>query len=68
MEQLFYPKSVVVIGVSERPDNPARIIVEDLFEFRFDGEIFLAAKKRGFFSEEESIPLWTSSEKELMSP
>jgi acetyltransferase len=47
MEQLFYPKSVVVIGVSERPDNLARIIVEDLFEFRFNGEIFLAGKKEG---------------------
>ncbi|HUL31835.1 MAG TPA: acetate--CoA ligase family protein [Thermodesulfobacteriota bacterium] len=47
MDQLFYPKSVVVIGVSERPDNLARIIVEDLFEFRFNGEIFLAGKKEG---------------------
>lgn len=47
MEQLFYPKSVVVIGVSEGPDNLARIIVEDLFEFRFNGEIFLAGKKEG---------------------
>ena len=47
MDQLFYPKSVVVIGVSERPDNLARIIVEVLFEFRFNGEIFLAGKKEG---------------------
>jgi len=47
MDKLFYPKSVVVIGVSERPDNLARIIVEDLFEFQFNGEIFLAGKKQG---------------------
>lgn len=47
MDQLFYPKSVVVIGVSERPDNLARIIVEDLFEFRFNGEIFLVGKREG---------------------
>jgi acyl-CoA synthetase (NDP forming) len=47
VDQLFYPKSVVVIGVSERPDNLARIIVEDLFEFQFNGEIFLAGKKEG---------------------
>ena len=47
MDQLFYPKSVVVVGVSEKPDNLARIIVEDLFEFQFNGEIFLAGKKEG---------------------
>ena len=47
MDQLFNPKSVVVIGVSEKPDNLARIIVENLFEFQFNGEIFLAGKKEG---------------------
>ncbi len=45
MHQLFYPKSVVVIGVSERPDNLARNIVENLFEFQFNGEIFLVGRK-----------------------
>jgi len=38
---------VVVIGVSERPDNLARAIVENLFEFQFNGEIFLVGKKGG---------------------
>jgi acetyltransferase len=47
MDQLFYPKSVVVIGVSERPDNLARNIVENLFEFQFDGEIHLVGKRGG---------------------
>ncbi len=47
MDQLFNPKSVVVIGVSENPDNLARIIVENLFEFQFNGEIFLVGKKEG---------------------
>jgi acetyltransferase len=47
MDQLFNPKSVVVIGVSENPDNLARIIVENLFEFQFNGEIFLTGKKEG---------------------
>lgn len=45
MDQLFYPKSVVVIGVSERPDNLARNIVENLFEFQFNGEIHLVGRK-----------------------
>ncbi len=47
MDQLFYPKSVVVIGVSEKPNNLARIIIENLFEFQFNGEILLVGKKEG---------------------
>ena len=47
MEQLFYPKSVVVIGVSESPDNLAKNIVENLFEFQFKGEIILVGKREG---------------------
>ena len=47
MQQLFYPKSVVVVGVSERPDNLARNIVENLFEFQFNGEIHLVGRKDG---------------------
>lgn len=47
MDQLFYPKSVVVVGVSERPDNLARNIVENLFEFQFNGEIIFVGKNGG---------------------
>ena len=47
MEQLFYPKSVAVIGVSESPDNLARVIVENLLEFQFQGKILLVGKKEG---------------------
>ncbi len=47
MDQLFNPKSVVVIGVSENPHNLARNIVENLFKFQFHGEIFLVGKKDG---------------------
>jgi len=38
---------VVVIGVSENPNNLARNIVENLFKFQFHGEIFLIGKKEG---------------------
>jgi len=38
---------VVVVGVSERPDNLARNIVENLFEFQFSGEIFFVGKRGG---------------------
>jgi acyl-CoA synthetase (NDP forming) len=47
MDQLFNPKSVVVIGVSENPNNLARIIVQNLFEFQFHGEILLIGQKEG---------------------
>ncbi|MGQ9648027.1 MAG: acetate--CoA ligase family protein [Thermodesulfobacteriota bacterium] len=47
MDQLFYPSSAVVVGVSDRPDNLARNIVENLFEFQFDGEIFFVGKREG---------------------
>ena len=45
MDHLFYPKSVAVIGVSERPDNLARNVVENLFEFKFPGEIFMVGRR-----------------------
>jgi len=38
---------VVVIGVSENPNNLARVIVENLFEFQFNGEILLIGQKEG---------------------
>jgi len=47
VDQLFNPKSVVVIGVSEDPQNLARNIVENLFKFQFHGEIFLIGRKEG---------------------
>jgi acetate---CoA ligase (ADP-forming) len=47
VDQLFHPKSVVVVGVSDRPDNLARNIVENLFEFEFNGEIFFVGKREG---------------------
>jgi acetate---CoA ligase (ADP-forming) len=47
VDQLFNPKSVVVIGVSENPNNLARIIAENLFEFQFSGEIFLIGRREG---------------------
>jgi len=36
-----------VIGVSENPNNLARNIVENLFEFQFNGEILLIGQREG---------------------
>lgn len=48
MKELFYPKSVVVVGVSEDPANMTKFVVENLLEFRFKGKIFLVGRKPGF--------------------
>ncbi|MBW1645290.1 MAG: acetate--CoA ligase family protein [Deltaproteobacteria bacterium] len=49
MEQLFYPRSVVVIGVSTRPENLGRNIVYNLIDFGYDGELFLVGRRPGCF-------------------
>jgi acyl-CoA synthetase (NDP forming) len=53
VDSLFYPTSVVVIGVSENPDNLARNIVQNLFEFQFRGEIHLVGSREGILCGEK---------------
>lgn len=40
MREIFYPKSVAVIGVSDQPDNLGRNIVANLVEFGFGGIVY----------------------------
>lgn len=47
MEQLFYPTSVVVIGVSNSSSNLARNIVSNLQAFSYSGEVMLVGKEGG---------------------
>ncbi len=47
MRDFFYPKSIAVVGVSERPGNLARAIVNNLHEFSFDGIIYLVGPRGG---------------------
>jgi acetyltransferase len=47
MKQFFYPPSVAVVGVSEKPDNLGRNIVNNLIEFGFQGRIFPVGPKGG---------------------
>ena len=39
MKGFFYPSSVVVIGVSEKPDNMGRMIVKNMIEKDFSGQV-----------------------------
>jgi len=46
MEHLFYPNSVVIIGVSSEQSNLGRNIVENLDRFSYKEEIYLVGQKR----------------------
>jgi len=57
MQRIFYPRSLVVIGVSERPDNLARIIIENLQTFGYKGQIYAVGKTKGIV---HGIPIESS--------
>lgn len=50
MKELFYPTSVVVVGVSTNPTNLARGIIFNLMECRFKGVIYQVGKNPGIFA------------------
>jgi acyl-CoA synthetase (NDP forming) len=47
MRQIFCPRSDAVIGDSERPDNIARVIVENLCTFDFKAPIYAVGRQTG---------------------
>ena len=47
MKEIFTPKSVAVIGVSEKPTNLGRNIVANLVEFGFDGIVYAVGPSGG---------------------
>ena len=40
MEKLFYPASIAIIGLSSRPDNIPRLVLENLIRWGYLGRIF----------------------------
>ncbi|MFZ2096907.1 MAG: acetate--CoA ligase family protein [Anaerolineales bacterium] len=48
MREFFYPTSVAVIGVSEKPDNLGRNIIANLIEFGFGGIVYPVGPSGGF--------------------
>ena len=56
MQKLFYPDSVVVIGVSTSPDNLARNIVLNLIDFGFDGIVHAVGQRRGVIATRRIYP------------
>ncbi len=57
MDKIFYPESVAVIGVSERPDNLAAGIIDNLLAFGYDGAVHAVGLRPG---EIRGIPILTS--------
>ena len=47
MKRIFYPNSIVVIGVSEKPDNLARNIISNLKSFQYRGELYAVGREKG---------------------
>jgi acetyltransferase len=47
MHEIFYPRSVAVVGVSARQDNLGRNIVANLIEFGFDGIVYAVGHRGG---------------------
>ena len=59
MDKIFYPDSVAVIGVSERPDNLAANIINNLLQFSYGGDIHAVGLRSG---KVHGIPILTSVE------
>ena len=57
MHQMFYPKKVVVVGVSTRPDNMGKNILRNLANFGFQGEVYAVGREAG---EIEGKPIYPS--------
>jgi acyl-CoA synthetase (NDP forming) len=60
VNKIFYPDSVVVIGVSEQPDNLAANIIGNMVEFGYTGDIHAVGLRSG---ELHGVPILTSVEK-----
>jgi acyl-CoA synthetase (NDP forming) len=60
MKRIFSPDSIVVIGVSERPDNLARNIIANLQTFQYQGDLYAVGLREG---EVYGIPIVDSLDK-----
>jgi len=57
MQRIFYPDSIVVIGVSERQGNLARTIIVNLCAFGYKGRLYAVGRKEGVV---QGIPIAAS--------
>lgn len=57
LDRIFYPKSVVVVGVSEKQDNLSKNIAENIIRYGFQGNLQLLGRQPGSI---QGIPIITS--------
>jgi len=55
MQKLFYPERIAVIGVSERPTNAGRHIMENILRFDFAGDVFPVGSRSGTICERDIL-------------
>ncbi|MEN8172556.1 MAG: acetate--CoA ligase family protein [Chloroflexota bacterium] len=56
MQEIFYPRSVAVIGVSPKPDNLGRNIVGNLVEYSFEGVVYAVGPSGGLIETRNIYP------------
>ncbi|MCX7965334.1 MAG: CoA-binding protein, partial [Syntrophorhabdaceae bacterium] len=53
MHTFFYPKSILVFGVSESPKNLGKVIIENLHNFNFKGEFYAVGPSGGYIKKKK---------------
>lgn len=59
MNKIFYPENLLVVGVSEKSDNLARNIAENIIRYGFKGKLQLLGRQPGSL---RGLPICTSVE------
>jgi acetate---CoA ligase (ADP-forming) len=57
MDKIFYPESIVIVGVSENPNNLARVISENIIRFQYTGKLYLLGRNSGQIN---GFPIYSS--------
>ena len=47
MDKIFYPESIVVVGVSEKADNLSKNIAENIIRYQYKGDLYFLGRNRG---------------------
>lgn len=47
MDKFFYPRTVAIIGISPKPDNLGRSIMQNMMDWNFEGKIYFVNPRGG---------------------
>jgi acetyltransferase len=57
MDKIFYPASIVVVGVSEKADNLSKNIAENILRYEYKGDLYFLGRNAGQL---HGLPIHTS--------